>query len=1242
MAQTSRLGTTLYPTIAREANELVWRSDVEDDVNVFRFECQESVLIGRAPDVEVAAGVGEELWRVSLKLPGLARFSVDDFRRAIQGSLCALAARAFQNVAAVNLREPWIHSLMLRTKAFHDSLGGGGQPDQGGGVWTSYTYKIRNVNGRPGIRLPDFCPMGMMAVPLHTELEEAWRGFREQYQNGSDPDPNEMDMRAILLYLRVNIFPYQRPSGFIMNAPLNEVHVLPTRILGAGPAGTLSFRPPPLLMGSETVIVSPQRPPMNSIPWTVRPWMPAGGCRDSVADLLSISKERADKGAEPKRSVKGNASGVLMDLNNIRVWCPNVKGNNCFFACVKRVLQNETSVYDSPLLKKRIELWRPLAGATKNGLVTFQQIQRFVSTYLQRRVLIFDEQLRIQADIQPDEYQKVLKEGQEIALTDPIELVLFREHFFHVVSRSLARFMCNLCGKRNVADLEKHQTSRSCSVSRQNFYQLKQAKCIRALNPVDLQDIPAVGSEWTNFCFYDFETFFDGVKHNVYAVGGMWWNEKGGEEYFSYYGETALDCFLLFLSDMAEVGQKLVLVSYNGSGFDHYMLLEQHLKYGTSLDAFLMNRGRLLQMNFWGHRVIDLFNFLGPASLDFNCQAYNIPVRKHVFPHLFPKQWDDVYYRGPLLGVEFYPEKMRADASAWLQSQPPDAVFDFEKESEFYLRRDVECLTELGRQFMKTVWKEFNIYLPNYITLSQMAFDLWRGTLLKEWRLPLPIESDFYDAVNAATYGGRCHFVKRFFRSSQPDSTPYADISDYLVDLDVVSLYPASMQQFLYPEGDYELWEDDRSVQTFQDMYDHFAMLPLSLWEVSVAPPKHLLIPALPRKNDEGSTVWDVESSDCQWYTSVDLETARELGYTFTFRRGYVWKRSAPIFRYYIDSVFAKKAEQDVFKNTKDEKYNPAARDVYKKLMNALYGKMMQKRQAVEHLFLTGKEGEDHQEWTEFLEKHGAVEYTELNENVLMVTGERLNFADTISKPHYLGAFVLAYSRKIMNGYFNKLDPLREHPEGGTWMDSAKNSMFYTDTDSLIVHASRMSLVESAMGSELGKLADELSGGKILEGYFLSPKLYCVKYMLPDGSIKTKLRGKGIPNAMLTMDHFRTMLFENEPVKYEFTQLRKLQADLNKSQEAQGMQPFTVISLLGASRTLNKDQTYSKPGLLGGRMVLHDVSYSWPVGFEPFQADLWDLVMQNEEDIIRPTLQLLDLPSPLSDTGLDALDDLLN
>jgi hypothetical protein len=1042
-----------------------------------------------------------------------------------------------------------------------------------------------------------------------------WSAFRQEFDNdmtrlytvneasGSDT----MDGRSGLCYLIQIVFSVDTNVQTILPvANANEVNVT-TRF----PTGQVQ--------DLENAIVAPRNlrrlPPQVPFP-RMRMRLPQGGCKDKIMDLLCDPRARH---IETKRTVKGNSQGLVMDLNNLVVWCPNVKNNNCFFACVKYIVLHENkslrSQNISHIVSDRVDSWRKMIGVNTKSLVDLQHIAAFVEIVLHRAVLIVDENLKEIAHIKPTVYneQRVDVDGKKVTVreTKPLELVLFREHFFVLMRKSLQQYSCSTCGDRNIVKIDKHV----CNASKVNYYQQAVKKHLayfdkRVLQNADITD----ASLFDNMLFFDFETFFNGVKHQVYAVG-LLHKTRDAEKYFSFTGPTCMETFMMYLEEMQAQNIALTLVSYNGCNFDHYFILENALTYNTALNEFLMNKGRLLQLNFMNHKVLDMYNFLGPSSLDANCESYGIQVRKHIFPHLYARKWEDIDYDGPPLGEEYYPDRMRPKYREWVKTV---TRFHFMEECEYYLRLDVHCLKELSVKFITEMWNQFNIYVPFYITLSQLAFDMWRSTLNPRIRLPLPTDSVLYDMINKATYGGRCHFVKRSYVS--PDlNKPYAEIQDYLVDWDVVSLYPSSMMSAEFPFGEMKRWNTKDDVADLNFLYRNKERLPIGIYEVRVRyVPSHMVIPPLPRKNAKGHTVWDNQLSDeIQCYTNIDLCIGLRYGYMFDFVSGYSWEESGELFTAYITDIFDRKAQQDVWKNTKDPMYNPAARDVFKKLMNALYGKLMQKRQVTDHKILDESDPESRTSWLQFLDSHANVEYQYMGDQMFM-TGDRMNYSETITKPHYLGAFILSHSRVIMNTYYDMIDSERlKTPDTACWRTSLDNSMYYTDTDSLIVHSVKNDIIQQHVGSKLGMLSDELSGGKIIEGYFLSPKVYCVKYVKPDGSIHEKIRAKGIPNYLLTMQSFKNMYYDNDPTRFDFTQMRRLQEALNSTQEEQGMQPFTIVSVLDAHRTLNPNATYGTAGTLGGRKILENISDSVPLGFEA-PKDAFDVLkLLEDEDAVQ-------------------------
>ena len=1063
--------------------------------------------------------------------------------------------------------------------------------------WDEYIAEVsaRNTLGSGGADGESFVTRGYQITAVINENvnEPSLSMFRRAFNREASPQNNIMIQLAGVR--PINRFPIFNSSEVLFRIPRQRTPappiVVPTTNVEFAPLTAAAFR--------------------ANVFQNLRNQFPGGGCRDNVNALLNQSRSNNGNVIETPRQVKGNSPGFLLDLNNMVVWCPNVKNNNCFFACVKYCVLSESNSnrrYVPFFVSERVDAWRNMLKISAKKMVDFQTIYRFNQTFMKRNINIYDEHHNLITQFHFEGDVSDMLERHRPNYLPLINLVLFNEHFFVIVRHTLTLFMCEHCGQRDIVNMSKH----ICNPNKVSYFHKRVHNNIvyEDKRPSQNEGLTVKQCLWEHIMFYDFETFFNGKKHMVYAVGASHVKPDGAREYFSFTGDTALETFMQYLQELSDEGIKLTLVSYNGSNFDHYFLLENQIQTNGKIEEFVMNKGRLLQIHFMGHRLLDLWNFLGPASLDANCKSYQIPISKHVFPHLYPRDWSHIDYVGPLLGEEFYPAQMREKYREWSATLPDNYVFNFMDECEHYLKLDVRCLEELGIRFMTEMWNNFQVYLPNYMTLSQTAFALWRASLNPNWQIPLPVDPVLYKLTNEATYGGRCHFVKRHFQSSTylEGITLYDDITDYLVDLDVVSLYPASMMDIEYPCGPVSYLSSSADVKVVQDWLDQTGDIPIGIYEVEVICPEHFVVTPLPRKNDKGHTVWNNLSSERQVYTNVDIRTGMRYGYSFQIISAYVWKQKQPLFGQYIHDMFQNKAQQDVFKQTKDPQYNPAAREVFKKLMNALYGKMMQKRQFEDHDFVNNDLAEDDKEqnkkWSRFLDQHEGVQYRELSESTMLISGDRKDFDKTVTKPHYLGAFILAHSRVIMNNMYDIIDPTRlMHPTNYSWKDSMSNSFFYTDTDSLIVHSSQMAQCSHKMGKDLGMLADELDGGKIVEGYFLSPKLYCVKYVTPDGVAHEKVRAKGIPNAMLRFQDYKNMFHDNDPTRYDFVQMRRIQQDVNAPQLSLGMEPFTIISVLDAHRTLNATGSYGVGGEFGGRRVLDNVVDSVPIGFKPVHGD---------------------------------------
>ena len=109
-----------------------------------------------------------------------------------------------------------------------------------------------------------------------------------------------------------------------------------------------------------------------------------------------------------------------------------------------------------------------------------------------------------------------------------------------------------------------------------------------------------------------------------------------------------------------------------------------------------------------------------------------------------------------------------------------------------------------------------------------------------------------------------------------------------------------------------------------------------------------------------------------------------------------------------------------------------------------------------------------------------------------------------ISKPCQLGAFILANSRRIMLEYKVDCNPYFDISHDPSLYElQRQHDFYYTDTDSIVVHNSTLKNIV-LHDTKLGVMSDELSkypNAKIIEGYFISPKLYCIGFITAESHL---------------------------------------------------------------------------------------------------------------------------------------------
>ena len=181
---------------------------------------------------------------------------------------------------------------------------------------------------------------------------------------------------------------------------------------------------------------------------------------------------------------------------------------------------------------------------------------------------------------------------------------------------------------------------------------------------------------------------------------------------------------------------------------------------------------------------------------------------------------------------------------------------------------------------------------------------------------------------------------------------------------------------------------------------------------------------------------WDLHEGESCYYTSVDIENAKKLGYTFEILGGYYWEQSADIFSEYVNMFITAKNRLK-----KEGKKGGCEYLTTKLLMNALYGKMLQKPIHDKSFYVAN--------YDELIVKMGEYKITEIEQ-----VGKRWlckglskdpdQKQNDINKPTHLGSFILSYSRTIMMDYTLQTNPNNE----------VQKMFYYTDTDALHIHSS--------------------------------------------------------------------------------------------------------------------------------------------------------------------------------------------
>jgi len=666
------------------------------------------------------------------------------------------------------------------------------------------------------------------------------------------------------------------------------------------------------------------------------------------------------------------------------------------------------------------------------------------------------------------------------------ELVLLQEHYL-LITDKLNK--CEDCGK---LWLKQH----TCNTKRKQFWAFKNGDKVVKPSTKKVRTEPI---DYSQIIYYDFETFTPNNQFEVYAAG---YYDPITQQAERFYGKESLTDFVKYMSKQ----EGKIFIAHNGARFDCYFLVNEMLKQNIPVKDIILNNGAIMTYKFGNeNKLLDSCCFISSKLGDAG-KSFKIPQQywKSEFNHKRIQNWND--------------------------------TIRYKKEVVKYLDLDIYCLKYVWEAFSDKIFNNFQIHTTDFITTSSMTYALWTNWNQSVIYIPSEDELEF---IQRSTYGANVYPVKKHFKSKEYNeiikgTKKYDDLTDYLMIMDVVSLYPTSMLNE-YPTGKAS-WVAD--IQPNK----------MGIYEIDFKPPKDILFSQLPRKVN-GGIIHSLENGTGV-YNSIDIARAIDAGYEITkVHKGLVWENKEEVFGEYIRDVFKMKCKAK--EDDDDVMYA-----ISKLLLNGLYGKTLQRP-----IFQKTEIINNHKDAVSFLNKHESINDIELlTDDYVLYSGELEpdDKEDAITKPTQLGSFVLGYSRTIMYDIIKCIDPTLKSP-----------CFYYTDTDCLHIHQKDMPKVEHLLGDELGLMNSDLKNeGRIIEGIYLAPKQYSVCYIGNDNKVVGKYKCKGIDRKYLKEGMYKKAVYKGEGTDVKMTdRFKKIHYKRNNNQ--QDYSQFSV-HLEDINRTFHK------------------------------------------------------------------------
>lgn len=630
--------------------------------------------------------------------------------------------------------------------------------------------------------------------------------------------------------------------------------------------------------------------------------------------------------------------------------------------------------------------------------------------------------------------------------------------------------------------------------------------------------------------YVDIETFPDEKKKHIpysiafYADEGIEWRAHEdlmsmGDGVFFFAGPHCIKKFVeqLMLFNKSKI--KIPLICHNGSRYDFILILEEIININQeeiSVKDIIYKGGKIMKMNVFNKEECE-FVFWDSClhllmSLKKACESFNVPAElaKGDFDHEKIRSYEDV--------VEHFLE--------WRE----------------YLKNDVLCLKYILNIYEDFILENMEVSPFNFVTVSSLAnFKIKKDIRDNDLDVYIPQTFEEDDYIRKAIYGGRTQTVKQNFESSGE--------GDYLIGLDVVSLYPSVMDYEDFFIGEPRKVESGEELQEIMWMYEDNKKIPPGIYFCQVTPPpseRRYPIPFLPYKDDKGILYWQYKECIAH-YDSKSIMFAMELGYKFEFISALIWDKTS-------DQVFKKSNAfwQDL-KNKASAEGNEGKRQIAKIGNNSGYGKQIQQNVHEKTLYVKSEDV------MLLINQYGSTNVKFFGNyqkpNRIAIVQER---AEKPQTPSHLGVMILSASRIHMYKMFLRI--MEPYGLNTSIEDCFKHAPYYTDTDSMYIHVSQLPKLQDLIGKKFGQLDYDFKRPDIVIKFarFHAPKTYFYEVIdLQTGEEIKKTKTKGFPEKYVTYDQLKNASLTGQSIEVNFPQIQRLV--FNKTIHTECLSLYNII-----------------------------------------------------------------------------------